>query len=198
MGANQGALRRTGNRRIRALPLPHKKNGTMAPHRKIKSSKIVNDIWSGMSDLELSQKYGLSPEQLQRVYKQLIDSSLLSFPQIYEKPLTPRPPRTYVHGRLPIHDARDKSFLGLVRDISEKGLRIASPRADLPSATAFLFLKQPQLNPLPFRFEAACRWSKTRGSRSPYYVCGFEITHIADHAFNQLRELLAKLKSNGC
>ncbi len=49
---------------------------------RIKAKEFVQDVKSVMDDNSLMIKYGLSPDQLQRVFKQLIDMDLLSQDQI--------------------------------------------------------------------------------------------------------------------
>ncbi len=49
---------------------------------RIQAREFVRDVKSAMDDDGLMTKYGLSPEQLQRVFKQFIDMDLLSQDQI--------------------------------------------------------------------------------------------------------------------
>jgi len=167
---------------------------TTTQRRKVKLRRLVNDFWSGMSNAELIQKYRIQPNQLQRLFDELIGTGLLRFSQIYEKSLTPRPPRTYVHVRFPVYDARDRSFRGLIRDISEKGMRIASFRNGLEKATAFMIAEDSWFEVRSFQFEAVCRWSKLKGHQKKYHVGGFEITRISDEARGELRKLVKALQ----
>lgn len=48
----------------------------------IKAKEFVQDVKSAMDDHGLMLKYGLTPDQLQRVFSQLIDMDLLSEKQI--------------------------------------------------------------------------------------------------------------------
>ncbi|MBM3298691.1 MAG: hypothetical protein FJY85_01905 [Deltaproteobacteria bacterium] len=49
---------------------------------RIKAKEFVRDVKSAMDDYGLMLKYGLTPEQLQAVFRQLIDMDLLSQDQI--------------------------------------------------------------------------------------------------------------------
>jgi hypothetical protein len=49
---------------------------------RIKAKEFVRDVKSAMDDDGLMIKYGLTPEQLHSVFKQLIDMDLLSQDQI--------------------------------------------------------------------------------------------------------------------
>jgi len=46
--------------------------------RAIKSEEVIADIRSGISDLELAEKYNLSPPGLESLLGHLVDSGLLS------------------------------------------------------------------------------------------------------------------------
>lgn len=48
----------------------------------IKAKEFVEDVRSAMDDEGLIAKYGLTPEQLHRVFKQFMDMDLLSQDQI--------------------------------------------------------------------------------------------------------------------
>ena len=49
---------------------------------RIKAREFALDVRSAMDDNGLMAKYGLSPDQLQRIFEQLIDMDLLSEEQI--------------------------------------------------------------------------------------------------------------------
>ncbi len=49
---------------------------------RIQAREFVRDVKSAMDDDGLMMKYGLSPEQLQRVFKQFIDMDLLPQPPL--------------------------------------------------------------------------------------------------------------------
>jgi len=51
--------------------------------RKVSAKALVEDIRSGMSDLELMKKYDLSSERLQTLFKQLLDRGLATEPELY-------------------------------------------------------------------------------------------------------------------
>jgi hypothetical protein len=49
---------------------------------RIKAQEFVRDVKSAMDDDGLMVKYGLTPDQLQRVFSQLVDMELLTEEQI--------------------------------------------------------------------------------------------------------------------
>lgn len=48
------------------------------PVMKISAEEILNDITQGMEDTAIMAKYGITPRQLQRVYRKIISAGLLS------------------------------------------------------------------------------------------------------------------------
>ena len=45
---------------------------------RIKARQFAKDVRSSMDDASLMAKYGLSPDQLQRIFEQMVDMNLLS------------------------------------------------------------------------------------------------------------------------
>ncbi len=162
----------------------------MAPRKKIRLSLMVNDIWLGKTNRELMDKHHLTEGQLNKVLKHLVDSGTLTFDQIYERPFTARPPRFYVPVRLPVYDPANSLIKGLLRDVSEAGIRVASRAAEIARSKALLIKggTVPQVE--SFQFGVACRWLKAKGTENKYYVAGFQITDISDEAREQLRKLI--------
>jgi hypothetical protein len=167
----------------------------MAPRKKIKLSLMVNDIWAGMTNPELMDKHHLSEGQLNRVFKHLVDSGTLTFDQIYERQLNTRLPRFYVPFRLPICDPTNFRIKGLVRDVSESGVRVASRTSDIARSTVLLIQGGAIPKVKSIQFGVACRWFKAKGTRTEYYVIGFHITEILDEAKEDLRKLIGDIKA---
>jgi len=53
------------------------------PKRKIKAKSFVRDLREGMGDRQLMEKYVLSSNQLQRVFRKLIDGGVLDEMELY-------------------------------------------------------------------------------------------------------------------
>lgn len=173
----------------------------------IRVRDIVRDIRRGASDFELMTKYELSPEQLERDLGKLVHLGALRRAELYERSAfydipdnraqTRRWSRTRARVSLPVYDADGQRIVGMVRDLSDLGIRVASLTPELGKEQVFLIRAEPFDYVEPFRFEASCRWVKEKKKKNDetYYLCGFEITHISEGAKTQLKKLLALLKS---
>lgn len=51
----------------------------------IKGKKIVRDVHAGMGDTALMEKYELTPKQLEKVLRMLLDCDLITHMQLYER-----------------------------------------------------------------------------------------------------------------
>lgn len=57
----------------------------MSTKRTIKAEDVVKDILSGMTDHDLMQRYGVSPEELDSLLRHLVDSDLMTQQQLEER-----------------------------------------------------------------------------------------------------------------
>jgi uncharacterized protein (DUF433 family) len=165
---------------------------------------IVTDIRARATDFELCHKYDLSLEDLPAVFDKLVGLGVLRADELkertafYDEPqhrsLTRRFPRTLLGLELPIYDPDDPARKGLVRDLSERGLRVASLRPDIDLAKRFVISGDRFANVRPFDIGVECRWiNKTEPSKK-YFLAGFEITLISEHAQAELRKLLLHVR----
>jgi hypothetical protein len=51
----------------------------------VKGKKIARDVHAGMGDTALMEKYGLTPRQLEKVLRMLLDYDLITHMQLYER-----------------------------------------------------------------------------------------------------------------
>ena len=51
--------------------------------RKIKAKEFVRDLRKGMGDRQFMEKYALSPEQLQKLFRKLVDSGVIDEMELY-------------------------------------------------------------------------------------------------------------------
>jgi hypothetical protein len=168
---------------------------SMPPRKKIRLSLIVNDIWSGMTNGELMERHSLSQRELDQVLKHLVDSGALSPEQICDRPMTNRAPRFFLPMRLSIYDATDASIKGLVRDISETGVRVASRVPDIARSRTLLIRGLETGEVSSFEFGVTCRWIKAKGEGKKYYVAGFQITQISEEARWDLLRLIELVRA---
>jgi hypothetical protein len=161
---------------------------------------IVADIRARATDFELCHKYDLSFEELPGVLEKLVELGVIRAAELqersafYDEPrnrsVTRRVPRTLLGLELPIYDPDDPTRKGLVRDLSERGLRVASLRPDINLAKRFV-ISPDWFPPIrPFDIGVECRWTNEKDLSRKYFLAGFEITSISTLSREQLRKLL--------
>jgi hypothetical protein len=102
--------------------------------------------------------------------------------------------RIRVH--LPVWDISDSRSEGILRDLSEREFRLASPHADFCDKSGLrTFAISADLigEPEPIIVQARCQWVEKRGKRKDYYVGGFEVTRISDQCLERVRQLIERL-----
>jgi hypothetical protein len=175
----------------------------MSPSLKIAAADIVKDIRSGLTDAAIMAKYNISGDALQRALKQLVDEGFISRAEFDWRPTEyydsviiqnfRRHSRIALNVRLPIIDANDPAAEGVVRDISEKGVRTMGIQAEVNDVRSLVVLADELARIDPFGFEACCRWAgKDRGT----YLAGFEIIDISEKSLSDLKELIHALSTN--
>jgi hypothetical protein len=167
---------------------------------KLEIKAIVADIRARATDFELCHKYNLAFEELPGVFEKLVELGLIRRAELkersafYDEPLnrsaTRRLSRTLLGLELPIYDPDDPTRKGLVRDLSEKGLRVASLRPDINLAKRFVIRPGWFPNIRPFDIGVECRWTNTKEPSRKYFLAGFEITFISKRSQTELRKLL--------
>ena len=171
----------------------------MSPKRTIKSKEIVSDIRSWMSNQQLMDKYHISLDRLQNVFKQLIDAGAIERGELVARHPHERLSienlrnhhRNYVFVGLPIYDLKNLLKKGTVIDISEVGLQISGVPTNVGDTKDLLIQADYFVDVYPFIFEAQCRWV----SMSEYekLLSGFEVTSITDGGLEELRKLTRML-----
>jgi hypothetical protein len=101
-----------------------------------------------------------------------------------------------IQERVPVRTVGDSISRGLVRDLAEQSLRIASTDAKMfdgekvktLSITGELIRTED-----PIVFKAKCKSRERRGERTKYYEGVFEVTHITDENLEKVRRLIEQL-----
>ena len=91
------------------------------------------------------------------------------------------------------------SSIGLLRDISETGLRVAGINCNVGGERTFQLPVDIFMGADPLLIVAKCQWAKVRGKTMIYATAGFEMTDISDDDKMVLKtfvELLSILKSD--
>jgi hypothetical protein len=175
------------------------------PRRVIKAALIADDVRNKLSNSELMVKYGLSRKNLRAVLIKLVKAKALRPSEVLDRK-TSRPdqssqrrkvPRAYVDFALPIRDVESPSGKAFIRDLSEKGLRIAALEETIASDVGEVKLFEVMANPVrgikPVRLEAICRWIRSKENQFKYVLAGYEISRISDTDMENLRRLLKSL-----
>ena len=165
--------------------------------------EILNDIRAGMPDVVLMRKYRLSFKRLIQVMQRLVKHKAIAHRELYEKSPTYRSvidvlvSRSSLRWNIPFpievyHD--ETSQKGVIRDISENGLRVAGITAKEGDVMTLRLPLKEVVKAEPIEFQAVCRWSKTRGQRRKYIASGFQIVRISEDSKSRLRELIGLLR----
>jgi hypothetical protein len=162
---------------------------------------IVADIRARATDFELCHKYDLSFEELPNVFEELVEldvtreAELMERSAFYDEPrnrlVTRKFPRRRLDLKLPVYDPDDPPLKGLLRDLSESGLRVASLRPDINLAKRLVIRADWFSGIRPFDVGVECKWIKTKERVRKYFVAGFEITSISSRCQEELRKLLS-------
>lgn len=150
-----------------------------------------------MTNQQLMNKYEVSPNQLQNIFKQLIRAGVIGEIEALDVPGPPhekihisdkrKQRRSHVFVQLPVYDAQNLLDQGTVLGVSEKGVRISGIPAPVGSTREFMVQADEFADVFPFVFEACCQWSMTDDDNC---VAGFQITTISDGGLAELRRLV--------
>ena len=167
--------------------------------RRIDTKELVADIRSGVTDVELMEKYKLSSRGLQRVFTKLVDSGAVMADDLSGRSISHVDSVTLQKVRgslraLPIlsigvYERINPQIIGRIRDLSEVGVGVSGLEAQVGELKSLVVVPDEFLEVEPFSFEAKCRWSRMRDQGK---ICnaGFEITDISEGNYIQLLELL--------
>ena len=174
----------------------------MGKRRQINGTKVINDLRSGMTDRELQVKYGLSTNGLCTIYEKIVDrgaighSELSRWSPLYTLRTHYKESRSYPRADLatnvPIYDLGTGS-IGILRDISEKGMRVAGIDASVGQATTFQIPIDLFMQADPLLIVAECKWAKPTGKIKEYVVAGFEILDLPANGRNSLQNFITFL-----
>jgi uncharacterized protein (DUF433 family) len=170
--------------------------------RRINAKGLIDDLRSGNTDAELMEKYGLSSSALQAVCQKLVARQAISQSELYERSQSyrqradqigaRRSPRADLSIHVPIYDVH-ASATGLLRDISETGLRVAGIEVTIGQIKTFQIPIDTFMQTDPLLIVARCVWVKTKGKNRRYPVAGFEITDLSEKDRKSIREFIKLL-----
>lgn len=177
----------------------------MADKRKINAMAVIGDLRSGMADWELQVKYKLSSQALDTIFKRLVASKAISHAELYESSPFYRErsdgikQRAHCRADLPLYlavrDVEGKTA-GVLRDISEKGLRVAGIEASVGQVKTFQVPVDLFVQSAPLLIQAECKWIEAKGKTTRYFVAGFEIISLSAGDSKLLGEFTRLLSLN--
>jgi hypothetical protein len=174
----------------------------MGEKRQIYGSDVINDLRSGMTDLELQMKYRLSANGLCRIYEKLVERGAMSHSELsgwspfyslitcYKESRSC--PRVGLGTRVPIYDLGIGST-GLLRDISVRGMRVAGLSASVGQARKFQIPIEMFMQADPLLIVAECKWAERRGKIKEYIVAGFKMIELSPKDRKTLENFVAVL-----
>lgn len=175
----------------------------MQVKRKIDAKSIVNDIRTGLSNLELMEKYSLSSKGLLSAFNKLIASQAMEEDELAERiPAFEDTvdinharefPRCYPALGLPIYDKEDLGAEYQVVDLTEQGVQVVGIRAEVGVAKTLVINAEGIDERIkPCAFDAECRWVKV-DQKKARTIAGFEITNVSDKDLHVLRHIIKLL-----
>jgi c-di-GMP-binding flagellar brake protein YcgR len=174
----------------------------MEDKRQINGKDILIDLRSGMADSELQMKYKLSIKGLLTVFKQLVERNSISHSELYEISSSYRDrvdhitrrshPRADLAVYVPIYDIGSDA-LGVLRDISETGLRVAGIESRVGQARTFQIPIDMFMKAEPLLIIAECKWVELKERKQKYFVAGFEIVDLPPNDRNTLQDFMSVL-----
>jgi len=167
--------------------------------RQRRIDSMVLDIKSGLGLSNFIEKYQLSVQATFDTLKQLVDDQLVTKGEVavlFERDNVAlmgdrfrASERNYPTLRVSVIDRRNSGHLYVVRDISEKGLRVDGIKANVGDIKNLAVVGDPLGQIAPFELEAECRWV---GCVAPggETCAGFRITRISDEDLGRLRKFI--------
>jgi hypothetical protein len=161
--------------------------------------EVVLDIHAGHAGADLMTKYDMSADELQGILKTISIIKNATAADLYGRSPSDQAaealniirmlPRTKLFVQLPIEDPQHVERLGVVYDISEKGVGVEGIEAEVDEAGRFVVRPDGFFDLDPFLFDAKCRWVRREGPGGKS-LSGFEITYISPEDLEKLKNLI--------
>jgi len=156
--------------------------------KQIQANEVVTDIRSGLGDDGIMTKYSISEKGLKALFKKLLAMKLITHDELcrgssfYERRIdrikSRGHPRADLVVEIPIYDVTSGT-MGIVRDISEKGFRVAGISAKVGDERWFQIPVDRYILADPLMVIAECRWVAVKGRNKKYAVAGFELKDVS-------------------
>ncbi len=175
----------------------------MHAQRIIKAREGIQDIRSRMTASDLMRKYGLSPLQMERILHQL-EKLMVNPADLYPRSWSRKTresletTRSRVRLEVPFHvlvrDPKTPDAVGVLRDISEEGLRVAGMETPVHQERSLVICLDEALQMSPIEFDASCCWVSRKGFNLAT-MAGFEILRISRGNLKNLKALIRAVES---
>jgi c-di-GMP-binding flagellar brake protein YcgR len=158
--------------------------------RRINSKLMLDDIGSGMNEVDLMVKHNLSPDGLLRLFRELVRAKKVTHQDLYksfawyqekaDQIKQRRARRASLSLRLPIYDILRRRY-GILRDISVSGLRVAGAGIEyhVDDSTIFHLPTDHFMNMDSLLVVAECRWVSKKKQENKHFMAGFELTDLS-------------------
>jgi hypothetical protein len=173
----------------------------MSPDEQISAKEFIEGTRSGMTCSELAEKYKLSPNSIQRIFRGMIDGGIMTIDELAGRYALFDDTaqhgidsvrllfRQVVNFVLPIHEKEKPKTLGAVLDITEGGVGVKGIEAITGESKDFAIPANKFFDVARVEFRARCRWV-TREESTGKCIGGFEITNISPGASVELLKLV--------
>ncbi len=173
----------------------------MSLRHPISAREFVQDARSGMNDSELIDKYKLSPNRLQRIFRKLVDGKVLAADELagryalFDNSMQEDIQsarllfRHAVDFALNIHEEKKPQIMGLVLDISEGGVGLEGIEARIGESKNLAIPTDEFFGVARVEFRARCRWA-IQDKFTGKWIGGFEITSISAGGLVEIRKLI--------
>ncbi|MGO9119811.1 MAG: hypothetical protein ACLQPD_19635 [Desulfomonilaceae bacterium] len=166
--------------------------------QQINGTDLVKDIRSGMTDCELMQKYGLSPEELGFALQTLTDTKVIDAEELYGRSSSAHPenmrelPRDHLAMAIYIYEVNRPEISGILTNVSEKAIAVAGMAVGIGDTKTFFIPAEDFIEADPIIFEARCQLAE-KGRDTGEWIASFEITGISEKCLEDLRRLIQSL-----
>jgi len=166
----------------------------------IRVGEAVESIRTGMDDLALMKRFGLSAKGLKSLFRKLLDTGFLRPEEFYGRSRSDQEfvldmrqeHRRYLVVTTNIWEADRPGTVGQFRDVTEHGLGTVGIRARVGEKKSLVIETGAETKGGNICFEAGCIWSDNGGPEG-LAVAGFQIRKISKEDMANLRELIRAL-----
>ncbi|MCA1960490.1 MAG: response regulator [Desulfomonile sp.] len=168
----------------------------------INARDAVECVRSGMDDVGIMKRYGISALGLRSLFLKLVDAGFLSVEEMYrycapkDPPSSSQAQRTaasrYLAVAAPIYEIEHPEVEGSVLEATEREVRVVGIQAEVGETNTFVIPAQRILQAEEIRFEAICVANDNPGPGSEK-LSRFRITRISKRSQKGLTELVNSL-----